>query len=148
MSVQAPAIARAKAVPIRAEDGLPEDVRLELLKGNLVRAVHVAMDSGVRREKVRELQSNAIWQFIEQLHNFEGAKELISSYGLNDDEVRTILRQILENPKSHKESTTWFNRKNGRMVASTLAQRIQTDPTFRTSRPGKVDPSSWGEKSI
>jgi hypothetical protein len=148
VSVQAPLIASEKLTPIRAEDGLPEEVKLELRRGNLVRAAHVAMENGAPREKVRELQSNAIRQFIEQLHNFEGAKELVSSYGLNDDEVRMILQKIMQNPRSHTESTTWFNRKNGKMVASTLAQRIQTDQTFRASHQGKFDPSSWGEKNI
>jgi hypothetical protein len=105
----------------QTEDGLPEDVRLELGKGNLVRAAHLALQQAVPRERVRELQSNAVRQFIELWHNFEGAKQLISSYGLNDDEVRTIVRQILENPRSHTESMTWFNRKKGRMVASTFA---------------------------
>ena len=74
MSAQAPVIASAKAVPIRADDGLREEVRLELLKGNLVRAAYLAIENGVPRERVRELQSNAIRQFIEQLRNFEGAK--------------------------------------------------------------------------
>jgi hypothetical protein len=76
------------------------------------------------------LQLRAIRQFIERLHNFEGAKELVSSYGLNDDEVRTILQKIPENPRTHTDSMTWFNRKKGRMISVTLAQRIRTDPTF------------------
>ena len=130
MTIQALPIASENAVPIRAEDALPEEVTLELRKGNLVRAAHVAIEKAVAREKVRELQLDAIRQFIEQLHNFEGAKELVSSYGLSNDEVRTILQQILQNPRSHTESITWFNGKKGRMVATTLAQRIQTDGTF------------------
>jgi hypothetical protein len=98
----------------RWEDDLPEEVTLEIHKGDLVRAVDVAIEKAVPREKVRELQLRAIRQFIEQLHNFEGAKELVSSYGLNDDEVRTILQKILENPRSHTDSMTWFNRKKGK----------------------------------
>jgi trypsin-like peptidase len=96
----------------RWEDDLPEEVTLEIHKGDLVRAVDLAIEKAVPREKVRELQLRAIRQFIEQ-HNFEGAKELVSSYGLNDDEVRTILQKILENPRSHTDSMTWFNRKKG-----------------------------------
>lgn len=129
-SVQATSIASQKQVPIRAEDNLPGEVTLELRKGNFVRAAHLAIEKAIPREKVRELQLDAIQQFIEQLHNFEGVKELVSGYSLSDDEVRTILLKILENPKSHTESITWFNRKKGRMVATTLAQRIQTDGTF------------------
>lgn len=130
VSVQAQPVASQRQAPIRAEDNLPEEVTLELRKGNLVRAVRLAIEKAVPREKVRELQLDAIRKFIEQLHNFEGAKELVSGYGLNHDEVRTMLMKILENPRSHTESITWFNRKKGRMVATTLAQRIQTDGTF------------------
>jgi hypothetical protein len=130
VSVQAPSIASQKQPPIRAEDNLPEEVTLEVRKGNLVRAAHLAIEKAVPREKIRELQLDAIRQFIEQLHNFEGARELVSVYSLSHDEVRTILLKILENSRSHTESITWFNRKKGRMVATTLAQRIQTDGTF------------------
>jgi hypothetical protein len=134
MTVQAVSRASDKPALIHTEDNLPEEVTLELRKGNLVRAADLAIEKAVPREKVRELQLSASRQFIEQLHNFEGAKELVSSYDLNDDEVRTILQKILENPWSHTESITWFNRKKGRMISATLAQRIQTDPTFAKYR--------------
>lgn len=130
VSVQAPPIASQRQGPIRAEDNLPGEVTLELRKGNLVRAACLAIEKAVPREKVRALQLDAVRQFIEQLHNFEGAKELVSGCNLSNDEVRAILLKILENPRSHTESITWFNRKKRRIVATTLAQRIQTDGTF------------------
>lgn len=83
VSVQAQPVANQRQAPIRAEDNLPKEVTLELRKGNLVRAAHLAIEKAVLRDKVRELQLDAIRQFIEQLHNFEGAKELVSGTGVN-----------------------------------------------------------------
>lgn len=77
-------------------DGLPEAVRLELQKENFVRAAHLAFQQGVPREDIRELQRNAVRQFVEDLHNFEGAKELIRMYDLSREEVRAVLRKVLD----------------------------------------------------
>lgn len=112
-------------------DDLPEQVRLELRNGNFVRAAHLAVQNGVAREKVRELQCRAVRQFIEELHNFEGAKKLISEYDLSFEEMRTILQNILESPRTHTERRTCFDRKKGRMTAMTLAQRMHGDPMLR-----------------
>lgn len=129
-TIEFPRIGIEKPDPAWSQEELPDEVRLELTKGNLVRAAHVAEQMGVSREKVRDLQSDAIRHFIERLHNFEGAKKLMSSYGVEDDEVRAIIKEILENPKSQTESMTWFNWRKGRMLPNSLAQRIQSDPVF------------------
>jgi hypothetical protein len=113
------------------KEGLPEEVRFEVSKGNLVRAAHLAIQKGVSRDKTRKLQCDAVRHFIEVLHNFEGAKELVSAYDLNSEEVRTILHSVMENPRADTQSVTCFSQKRGRMVAMTLAQRIQGDPMFR-----------------
>jgi len=112
-------------------DGLPEAVRLELQKGNFVRAARLAVQQGVPRENIRELQRNAVRQFIEELHNFEGAKKLISEYDLSFEEMRTLLQNVFESPRAHAEQRTCFDNKKGRMTAMTLAQRIKGDPVFR-----------------
>ena len=130
MSVQTAEIASRTTVPIPQDAGLPEEVQREISKGNFVRAAHIATENGVARDNFRELQSNSIRQFIEQWRSLAGAGELVQSYHLDDEEVRAILRKILENPRSHTEKVTWFNQKNGRMVATTLALRIQKDAFF------------------
>jgi hypothetical protein len=112
-------------------DELPEEIRLETRNGNFVRAAHLAAQTGVARERVRELQCKAVRQFIEELQNFEGAKKLISEYGLSLEEVRSILQSVLESPRTHTERRTCFEGKKGRMTAMTLAQRIKADPVFR-----------------
>lgn len=115
---------------VQAHD-LPDEVSLEISKGNFVRAVHLAIEKGVPRDSIRNLQSNAVRQFIEVLHKFEGAKGLISTYDLSSQEVRTILQNILHSPRARSQSLTWFNHKKGKIVATTLAQRIEADPTLR-----------------
>jgi hypothetical protein len=112
-------------------EDLPEEIRLETRNGNFVRAAHLAVQYGVARDRVRELQCKAVRQFIEELHNFEGAKKLISEYDLSLEEVRTILQNVLESPRTHTEQRTCFDSKKGRMIAKTLAQRIREDPMFR-----------------
>jgi hypothetical protein len=112
-------------------DDLPEEIRLETRNGNFVRAAHLAVQAGVARERVRELQCNAVRQFIEELHNFEGAKKLISEYDLSFEEMRTILQNVLESPRTRTEQRTCFDTKKGRMTAMTLGQRIKADPVFR-----------------
>jgi hypothetical protein len=102
-------------------DSLPEEVKLELRNGNFVRAAYLAMQRGLPREKTRELQRNAVRHFIEVLHNFEGAKELLSAYDLNSEEVRTILHSVMENPGADTQSVTCFSQKRGRMVAQATA---------------------------
>ena len=113
------------------EDALPEEVEFEARRENFVRAAHLAVQNGVPREVIRQLQCKAVQQFIGVLHNFEGAKELISGYDLSFEELRTILRNVLDDPKSRTERLTCFNSKKGKMVAMTLAQRIVDDPMFR-----------------
>jgi hypothetical protein len=60
MTVQEVSRPSDKPALIHTEDGLPEEVTLELRKGNLVRAVGLAIEKAVPRERVRELQSDAI----------------------------------------------------------------------------------------
>jgi hypothetical protein len=58
-----------KPALIHTEDDLPEEVTLELHKGNLVRAAGLAIEKAVPREKVRELQiegNSAIYRTVAQ----------------------------------------------------------------------------------
>lgn len=68
MTVQTVCMASDKPALIHTEDDLPEEVTLELHKGNLVRAADLAIEKAVRREKVRELQlcNSAIYRTVAQ----------------------------------------------------------------------------------
>lgn len=111
-------------------DSLPEEIRLEVRKDNFVRAAHLAVQSGLAREVIRRLQCSALRQFIEVLHNFEGAKQLIASYDLSADEIREVLQIVMNSEQARTEVVTWFDKK-GRTVTTTLAERILRDPMFR-----------------
>lgn len=112
-------------------DGLPEEVAIEIKNRNFVRAALVAMQKGVSHSVVHELERNAVRHFIEDLHNFEGAKKLISDYDLSFEEVRMIIRDVLDRTKSRTELWTFIHPGKGKMVAMTLTERILKDPLFR-----------------
>ncbi len=100
MSVQGALITSENAVPTRAEDGLPAEVSLEVQRGNLVRAARFTIEKGISRERAHGLQSSAIRQFIEQLHNLEGTEELVSSDDLNR---RQGANDSAENPEESEK---------------------------------------------
>ena len=110
---------------------LPEPVRREIKNGNFVRAVQLAVENNLRSDRVRELEHEAVRQFIEIWHNFEGAKVLIAKYDLGAEEVRTILKSVLDSSRAQNVVRNCFNAKSGRMAAMTLAQRILRDPVLR-----------------
>src|SRR5271157_2203958 len=96
-------------------DDLPEEVRAEIKNQNFVRAAYLASDRAVSPERTRELQCMAVRNFIEILHNFPGAKKLIEQYELTADEIREIMKDVLENPTSEKELVSCINVKSGKI---------------------------------
>lgn len=63
-------------------------------KRNFVRAAKIAKDLGKSQEEIRQLQFQAIKQFIVEYRNPQGAISLIEEYRLGQEELHHFLEEI------------------------------------------------------
>jgi len=71
-----------------------DQVKSEIEKGHFVRAVFLAESAGLSRERIQDVQKEALWQMSALYRNAPGTKKLAEQCGLSKRELKEMLETM------------------------------------------------------
>jgi hypothetical protein len=73
-----------------------EELRAEIERGHLVRAVQVAESIGLPPEEIQDIRAKALWEMAAVNRNAPGTKRLAQEYGLSKEGLKELLERYGE----------------------------------------------------